>query len=172
MDATIAVASSALINFLFILKPSCFCFVLFGFLFVSGAIIAVLYLKKPYKILLFFSKILLSFRDVDCFQEVFSLFCCQVVYDIGRYEKSSPLFCGIGGRKDVVSRTPPPESEENKQIITYQRSARRKKQARLTCGGSCRNTYAPGICVMSKNPLSERSEFWIFAHAFSRFSEH
>ena len=72
----------------------------------------------------------------------------------------------------MVIRTPPPESEENKQIITYQRSARRKKQARLTCGGSCRNTYAPGICVMSKNPLSERSEFWIFAHAFSRFSEH
>ena len=25
---------------------------------------------------------------------------------------------------------------------------------------------------MSKNPLSEQSEFWIFAHAFSRFSEH
>ena len=71
----------------------------------------------------------------------------------------------------MVIRTPPPESEENKQIITYQRSARRKKQARLTCGGSCRNTYAPGICVMSKNPLSERSELWIFVNDLSSFRQ-
>ena len=54
--------------------------------FDSGLIIAVPSLEKPYKILLFFWNILLLFGDIDYFQEVFSLFYCQVVYKMTKYK--------------------------------------------------------------------------------------
>ena len=34
-----------------------------------------------------------------------------------------------------------------------------------------RNSWPAGSCVMSGNPLSERSEFWISANALSRFRQ-
>ena len=34
-----------------------------------------------------------------------------------------------------------------------------------------RNSWPAGSCVMSENPLSERSELWISTNAFSRFPQ-
>ena len=42
---------------------------------------------------------------------------------------------------------------------------------RLFMWRQSRNFWFVEICVIHKNPLSERSELWIFANAFSRFRQ-
>ena len=67
------------------------------------------------------------------------------------YCSSSQIFF----RLSVIIHQPPPESPLRADMW------RRR-----------RNSYAAMSCVMRENPLSERSEFWIFSHVFSREAQH
>ena len=56
-------------------------------------------------------------------------------------------------------------------IFHIQKTVPPSASNRLFMWRQSRNFWFAEICVIHKNPLSERSELWIFANAFSRFRQ-